>query len=125
MSKRFLSGLAAVALLLGGAARARAEYLVTDLGTLGWWASNALGISDAGQALGYSSSLTGQHAFLTSGGHMVDLGTPISGGFPNPASWGYAITSAGNVVLSVPVKAPPEGVSLSTRAFVYSWGKMT
>ena len=50
---------------------------MTNLGTLGGYYSLGLGINDSGQVVG-ASSLTenlGEHAFLSSGGMMTDLGT--------------------------------------------------
>ncbi len=53
-----------------------AIYTVTDLGTLGGNSSQAASINAGGQVTGqsFTSSLE-YHAFLYSGGTMIDLGT--------------------------------------------------
>src|SRR5262245_29601608 len=73
--KRLVHGLLALALLPAAAGRARAEYLVTDLGTLGGGFSWSAGLNDAGQVVGWSYTKSGdQHAFVYGGGKMTDLG---------------------------------------------------
>jgi probable HAF family extracellular repeat protein len=53
-----------------------AQYSITDLGTLGGGGSEALGINNTDQVVGYAGTAGGfQHAFLYSGGVMSDLGT--------------------------------------------------
>jgi probable HAF family extracellular repeat protein len=114
MTTRFVVGLAAVSLLLSGAARARAEYIITDLGSLGGRASDAAGINDAGQVVGESRTSTGQwHAYVYSNGIMIDI---------NPAgSWmsnASAINASGQVVGNAQS-------SMSGYGFMYSNGKTT
>ena len=122
MTKRFAVGLAAVALLLSGAARARAEYIITDLGALGGATSYANGINDAGQVVGQSNG----HAFLFINGKLTDLNSLI------PASSGWnlwianAINNKGQIIgtgtnpngatrafLLTPVSEAPEPTSLT------------
>jgi len=51
-------------------------YLLTDLGNLGGNYSEAHGLNDQGQVVGYSSNTNGQaRAFLYTDGNMQDLGT--------------------------------------------------
>jgi probable HAF family extracellular repeat protein len=69
---------------------------MTDIGTLGGATSNALGINDSGQVVGYSylADNVTVHAFIwTAAGGMVDLGTDAAAD-----SRAWAINSAGNVV---------------------------
>ncbi len=116
MRTPFLFGLVAPALLLSGVAPAHAEYIVTDLGTLGGTTSYATALNDAGQAAGYarlSDNLT-THAFLYSGGVMTDLGT--LGGSSSSA---YGINASGQVVGTADLPGGPH------HAFVYSNGRMT
>ena len=72
-----------------------AGYTATDLGTLGGASSTACGINASGQVVGASATSTGvSHAFLYSGGNMIDLGT-LSG---DSDSWAFSINDAGQVV---------------------------
>ncbi len=93
------------------AAPAHAGFTVTGLGTLNGGYSQAYGINDAGQVVGYSSTAgsSATHAFLYSGGVMIDLGT-LNGGY----SEAFGINDAGQVA----------GFS-DGRAFLYSGGSMT
>jgi probable HAF family extracellular repeat protein len=73
--KGFSRSLAALAVLLGGVARA--DYVITDLGTFGGTQSTAAAINSLGQVVGVASfpgdSLS--HAFLYSNGVKQDLGS--------------------------------------------------
>jgi probable HAF family extracellular repeat protein len=75
--------------------RASADYLVTDLGTLGGSVSDASGINDRGQVVGSSEVAgdKGSHAFLFIRGHMTDLGA-----LGGDDTYGYAINNKGQVV---------------------------
>jgi probable HAF family extracellular repeat protein len=66
MTKRLVVGLAAVALLLSGAARGRADYLVTDLTPPGGSSSWATAINDSGQVVVGANTSTPDHPFLYS-----------------------------------------------------------
>jgi probable HAF family extracellular repeat protein len=136
--KYLVHGLAALTLLAGGPSRARAGYLITDLG-----AEFAYGLNDAGQVVGSS----GARAYVYSGGKLTFLGASngeayginASGqvvgweaaqGFKNPFLYGggslnllsavgpgvaYGINDAGQVV----------GTSTTYQAFLYSNGQVT
>ena len=55
---------------------AQSTYWVTDLGTLGGESSAAYGINNNGEIVGESwTSNDVEHAFLYTGGRMIDLGT--------------------------------------------------
>lgn len=81
------------------AAHGAVAYSLTDLGTLGGTYSFAYGINNSGQVVGYSAAPVGKyfydHAFLYSGGAMVDLGLLRT---PFGTATGYAINDAGVVV---------------------------
>jgi probable HAF family extracellular repeat protein len=72
------------------------SYTITDLGTLGGSESLGFALNNSGQAAGISRIAGDEflHAFLYSGGSMIDLGT--LGNYPNSAS--YAVNDAGHVV---------------------------
>jgi probable HAF family extracellular repeat protein len=80
MTEQFVVGFATVALLLSGAARARADYIVTDLSTvLGNWSSRpggVTGLNDAGQMVGSFSnqSWSPLTPFLYDHGSLTYLG---------------------------------------------------
>ena len=80
---------------------------MTDLGALGGTESNpvgAYGVNDVGQVVGYlltetpDGDIGGDHAFLYSGGQMVDLNSLI----PSDSGWhlgnAYAINQSGQIV---------------------------
>lgn len=71
------------------------DGVMQGLGTLGGARSQARGVNDAGQVVGYSLKSSGyNHAFLWQNGTMIDLGT-LSGG---EVSMAFAINNAGQVV---------------------------
>lgn len=71
------------------------DGVMQGLGTLGGARSQARGVNDAGQVVGYSLKSSGyNHAFLWQNGTMIDLGT-LSGG---EISMAFAINNAGQVV---------------------------
>jgi probable HAF family extracellular repeat protein len=55
------------------AAAAAASYTITDLGSLGYGVTRALGINSSGQKTGQTSTYA-RHGFLWSNGTMTDLG---------------------------------------------------
>ena len=70
-------------------------YTVTDLGTLGGYFSEANGVNNSGQIVGfsYTSGNTAYHAFSDSGGTMTDLGT-LGGNF----SKAFGVNNSGQIV---------------------------
>jgi probable HAF family extracellular repeat protein len=69
-------------------------YWVMNLGTLGGLTSTATGVNTSGQVVGYSETAAGEtHAFLFSGGTMIDLGT-LGGAY----SIATGINASGQVV---------------------------
>ena len=64
------------------------------LGTLGGSSSQATGVNNVGEVVGFASLSSGyQHAFLESGGVMTDLGT-LGGG----SSFAYGVNDSGEIV---------------------------
>jgi probable HAF family extracellular repeat protein len=111
--KRLGYALGLVAFLLARVERAGAEYIVTDLGTLGGTTSSASAINDIGQIVGSSAVGGADHAFLYSGGKMTDLGT-LSGSYSEASG----INNSGQVVGTF-------GTGVTLQGFLYSGGKMT
>lgn len=69
-------------------------YTVTDLGTLGGYASYATDLNEAGQVVGYGDTAQGLfHAFVWDNGTMIDLGT-----FGGSQSVAAGINDLGQVV---------------------------
>ena len=70
-----------------------------DLGTLGGFPGEGLGINASGQITGYSYTIgwEGQHAFLYSGGSMVDLNTLVGPASPWTLTAGQAINDLGQI----------------------------
>ena len=69
--------------------------VLSEIGTLGGYGSNATGINDSGQVVGWSPTATGSRAFITgpNGMGMTDLGS--LGGDTSEA---YGVNNAGQVV---------------------------
>src|ERR1019366_10425584 len=90
---------------------------MTALGTLnGGATSSAYGINNSGQIVGQSESGEGGvHAFLSSGGGMIDLGT--LGGYN---SYAWRINDSGQIIGT----ADPSGGG-GGHGFLYSGGRMT
>lgn len=86
--------------------------VMLDLGTLGGATSQALGINDHGQVVGFSDTLTSSHAFLYAGTTMSDLGT--LGGAKSTA---VAINTGGWI-------AGYSQTPTTTHAFLYKNGVM-
>ena len=73
----------------------KASVFPIDLGTLGGESSNALGINNNDQVVGFSRNLSGnEHAFLWENGVMTDLGALVEWGSSNA----FAINDSGWVV---------------------------
>jgi probable HAF family extracellular repeat protein len=99
------------------------NYSVTDLGTLGGTESTAYAINNAGQIVGQSTlsdSTSGStHAFLYTGGQMIDLGMfTDSTGTVYPDTYAYAINDNGQIV---GYASSSDG---STRAFLFDGSSM-
>ncbi len=92
-------------------------FTIKDLGTLpGGDSSQATGINDRGQVVGYSSTASGStHAFLFEHGVMTDLGT-LPGGNSSQAT---GINDRGQVV------GYSSTASGSPHAFLFEHGVMT
>ncbi len=109
MGKRLGFGLAVLSMLLAGATRARAEYIVTDLGTpFGFSNSIAYGINDAGQIVGTGYRNGWDGGFMYSNGTMAPVG------------------SSGSVVRAINSSGQAVGYNVGTggfrTAFLYSSG---
>jgi probable HAF family extracellular repeat protein len=70
------------------------QYAVTDLGTLGGYATDAYDLNEAGQVVGFSYTPAGLgHAFLSNHGTIIDLGT-----LGGSSSLAHGINDLGQVV---------------------------
>jgi probable HAF family extracellular repeat protein len=98
------------------------NYSVTDLGTLGGSDSVAYAINNAGQIVGGSATSSGSttHAFLYSGGRMIDLGG-LGGAYPD--SYAFAINEQGQVVGYAYNSAASSDAPI--HAFLYNGSTMT
>lgn len=73
---------------------AKPKYIITNLGTLGGNRTDAYGINDAGDVVGFSYTAYGEaHAFRSSNGKLTDLGT-MGGNY----SRAWAINNSGKIV---------------------------
>lgn len=81
-------------------------YSITDLGTLGGRVTDAYGINDAGQVVGYGFTSSGSRAFLWKNGKMKDLGT-----LGGSSSWAYGINHESQVVGEAEINANTGHVS--------------
>jgi probable HAF family extracellular repeat protein len=116
--KLYTRFLAVLIILLGPTVGARADYVITDLGTFGGTHSEATAINRIGQVVGlatYPGSQIG-HAFLYSNGVKQDLGT--IGGVTGAFSIATALNNSGQVVGNSNV------TSVGIHAFLYSNGAM-
>jgi probable HAF family extracellular repeat protein len=97
------------------------KYSLVDLGTLGGSGSQAYALNLSGQVAGISDmpGNATQHAFLYSGGKMIDLGT-LSG---RTLSCAYGINDLGQVVGSSYNYS--SGEIIDDHAFLYSSGSLT
>jgi probable HAF family extracellular repeat protein len=113
-----------------GARAFGAEYTVTNLGSFAGNVSEAFGLNDLGQVVGYSNTSTNStfphpHAFLYSKGTLTDLGTFGAGQFlSGDQSHAYGINNAGQIV-GDSVVSVNNGTFLPSHAFLYAAGTMT
>lgn len=97
-------------LLLAVHANAAAEYMVTDLGTLGGNCAEANGLNNRGQVVGWSLDADGRHqAFVWQNGRMTGLGF-LPGGTSSVA---MAINNGGEITGYAHISAS------NWRAFLY------
>jgi probable HAF family extracellular repeat protein len=101
-----------------GAPARQSKLTIRDLGTLGGTQSEARGINNRGEVVGWSDTADGfHHAFLWRHGKMIDLG--VLGGHYSQAN---AINDRGQVV---GWSTTAEGFDPSPHAFLWERGKMT
>lgn len=113
--RKALAAIVIATSIMSGGVSARAQnptlYRPLDLGAMGGPRSHAAGINAAGDVVGVAA-----HAFLYSGGRMIDLGV-LSGG---QTSYARAVNDSGMVVGSGDVLGGG-----GSHAFLYSNGTMT
>lgn len=109
----------ALLLPISAALGAPTQYVVYDLGTLGIGSSEAFSINEAGQIVGRSNHPGGvnSHAFLYSGGSMIDVGTLGAG----TNSSGLGINNLGQVTGISTILS----IGIDFDAFLYSGGILT
>ena len=113
-----LAGFAAT--VSGGGTQAEARWVITDLGTLGGKSSEAVGLNDRGQVVGWSKTKKGsRRAFLWQNGRMRDLGT-----FGGPGSMAFDINDRGQVVGWADTKARDKDGLAIRHAFLWQKGRM-
>jgi probable HAF family extracellular repeat protein len=79
MNRRLLWGLVGLAVIMGGAGRTEADYVYTTLDPPGSIITNAYGINDTGQIVGwYEDSAMTPHGFLYKGATYPTLDVPGS-----------------------------------------------
>ena len=66
-----------------------------ELGTFGGLESEAGDINNSGQIAGYAQTSSRDHAFLYSGGTMIDIGASLPSGMGN--SYAYSLNEAGRI----------------------------
>jgi probable HAF family extracellular repeat protein len=71
---------------------------MTDLGTLGGRTSEAWGINTSGQIVGDSLTVDSMHAFMYTGGNMVDLNTLLASNSGWELRAAYSINDNGQIV---------------------------
>ena len=72
---------------------------MSDLGTLGGASSNALGVNDNGNVVGYATTADGDlHAFLYSNGAMIDLNNLLPAGSDLKFEIAYGINDSDQIV---------------------------
>ena len=93
-----------------------AEYVVTDLGTLGGTSASAGTVNNEGQVVGSSTVASAAlHAYVWEGGAMTDLGTPS----------GYLVSYAASINDSGLIVGSVDGQSQSQYGYMYENGVWT
>jgi probable HAF family extracellular repeat protein len=116
--KRLLCGLMVLALFLGTAVQAKADYIFTTIDVPNSYFTSAHGINDAGQIVGTYGG-KGVHGFLYSGGSYTTLDAP--GG---STGWtdAFGISASGQVVGAVHSSG---GIRAPVSGYLYQAGSYT